>query len=191
MIATLIGKPTVVNKNVVVLDVGGVGYEVRVTADDAQSLEGMESALLHTVFSLKQDKVELFGFLAASNKALFVVISGISGVGGKTALALLSQEGKQLLLQSIEQNNPLPLTQLAGVGKKLAEKIVLECKHKKDLIDSLQTHCGDGRGGNYEVVSALLSLGVPRAAAIEAASSVDAKMPIEEAIKAALAQLRK
>lgn len=186
MIGSLRGIPISIHKGSVVLEVGGVGYEVRGIEDDICSLSEGKTVLMHIFFSTKPEKTELFGFLNKSDKELFSIINNISGVGPKIALVLLGATGKQALSDAITQNEPAILAKLPGIGKKTAAKIILELKERSDILSMLGGSTGTRA---TDIISALTNMGIRISEASEIARSVCAQHPEineEEAILKAL-----
>src|SRR3989344_8413746 len=123
---------TVIEKSTrfVVVDVGGVGYRVFVTEDTLRLLKIGVAATLKTHHSVREDTEELFGFLDEEDLKLFELLLGVPGIGPKTALNILNVATPETLRRSIISNETAYLTKISGIGKKTAEKIVLELKEK-------------------------------------------------------------
>lgn len=196
MIGALRGLPCVLDKNAALIYVGGVGYEVRVSGDDIARLIDEQSrgaeVLLYTVFSVRQDKIELFGFLDKDDKELFEILTDISGVGQKMALAMVGAEGKRLMLCALTTGDGAVLAKLPGIGKKTSEKIVLEIRGNRKLPALL----GEKAANNThvaETISALVNLGINHMVASNVAHkafSSNPELSLEDAIKHTLAMVK-
>ena len=184
MIARLRG--TVLDRGLdhLIVDVGGVGYLVYVTAGAvAEARLGAEIAL-HTHMVVREDSMTLFGFPDGHQQRLFQVLLGVSGVGPKVGLGLLSIMSADDLAFSIASGNAAALARAPGVGQKLASRIVLELRGKMTggapaTVPGVESE---------EVVAALMGLGYTQAEAAEAVarSEMPAGAPIEEKVRLAL-----
>ncbi|MDR0477413.1 MAG: Holliday junction branch migration protein RuvA, partial [Desulfobulbaceae bacterium] len=131
MIASLSGKVQAVYADRMVLDVGGVGYEVFVATDAIARLPGRGEAIsLHIHTHVREDAIVLFGFADEAEKELFLALKTVSGIGPKLALAALSGMRVNDLCQAIAQGDVKRLTTLPGIGKRTAERICVELKDK-------------------------------------------------------------
>ncbi len=164
-----------------VVEVCGVGYEVLVPASLYASCRPGEEIQLHTVYYQKEDEVGLYGFSTLEEKRLFRALLKISGIGPKTALAVLSTLGAEGFLRALEQEDIKALSRVPGIGKKGASRIILEMKNV--LPSKAQTVEGD-------LLQALQSLGFKRAEVEDVVRDVSRKnLPLEEAVKEALRRL--
>lgn len=156
MIGTISGTVRHKDIHLIVVDVGGVGYKVYATADVAlESREG-ESIFLWTHLAVRENALDLYGFLDKDNLDVFELLIGISGIGPKTALSILNVATPSMLREAVASDDTSYLTKVAGLGKKKAEKIVLE------LSDKLVTASADKRSdlrSEGDVYEALVSLG--------------------------------
>ncbi len=144
----------------VIIDVHGVGYSVRVSAALVNALaihseasSDPTSLFIHT--NVREDAIELYGFLTESDMIFFRQLTSVGGVGSKTAMGIMNLADTPTLKRSIARGDTVSLTKVIGIGKKSAERIVVELKDKMNVE-------GDAAGqqdGDYEVVEALLSLG--------------------------------
>ncbi|TYO97945.1 Holliday junction branch migration protein RuvA [Desulfallas thermosapovorans] len=132
MIAFLRGAVAGVENETVVLDVHGVGYKVNVTAACAASLAGQvdKEVFLHTHMIVREDDMQLYGFFSADEINVFLLLLGVNGVGPRAALAVLSHLTPQGLARAVTLGDLTALTKVPGVGKKIAQRIVLELKDK-------------------------------------------------------------
>jgi len=138
------------------IDVGGVGYAIRVSASTVAELQRMRkdaSLLIHT--SVREDALDLYGFTTEEELVFFKQLLSVSGIGPKSALGVLNVADATSLRRSIAQGDTSALTRVYGVGKKSAERIVVE------LRDKLAKEAGTGgeSSGDAEVVDALMALG--------------------------------
>jgi len=166
--------------------VGGVGLRVQVPASTAEALGRLgESVVLHTHLHVRDDAVALYGFATAEDLRLFEMLIGISGVGPRGALSLLSALGAEGLSDAVSAGDVPRLQQVPGVGQKMAARLVLELKGK--LVGRAAATVPTGR--DDEVVAALVGLGYTQAEAQAAAASVpsDGSLAVEERLRRALA----
>jgi holliday junction DNA helicase RuvA len=184
----------------IVLDVNGVGYLVYVPGKVWDRLEVESSALLLTYCHIREDAFQIFGFQRQEEKALFELLLGISGVGPKVALAILSTLGVADFRRAVLENDVTAITRVNGIGKKGAQRIVLETKSKLGEDTELDALLGDAvLGGPGEssddVVAALCALGCTLAEAQRAANKARAQAepdaPDEELVKTALRSMAK
>jgi Holliday junction DNA helicase RuvA len=168
MIARIRGKILEKQPTRLVVDVGGVGYEVLVPLPTSQGAgEAGGDILLHTVQVVREDSQTLYGFGTREERDLFLKLIGVSGIGPKIALGALSGSSPSQLVTALREQDLVTLTRLPGVGKKTAERMVLELK------DSLAGFTGAApaeaaRQSHADAVGALVSLGYSRPAASEA-----------------------
>jgi Holliday junction DNA helicase RuvA len=166
--------------------VGGVGLRVQVPASTAEALGHRgESVVLHTHLHVRDDAVALYGFATGEDLRLFEMLIGVSGVGPRGALSLLSALGADSLSDAVSAGDALRLQQVSGVGQKMAARLVLELKGK--LVGRAAAAVPTGR--DDEVVAALVGLGYTQAEAQAAATSVssDGSLAVEERLRRALA----
>lgn len=134
MIARLVGHLHPLTLDEVIVDVGGVGYHVHVpvgTAGRVRPLEdGRVMLLVHT--SVREDAIQLFGFASEQEKAIYRRLIGVSGVGPKLGLAVLSDLSASEVVNAVRSNDFQPFTRVSGVGKKTAQRLVLELTNKFD-----------------------------------------------------------
>ena len=124
------GTVAVLEPNLAVVDAGGVGYACRTTASTVSGLQTGKKARLYTYLNVREDAMELYGFGSTREKNCFELLLSVSGVGPKVALAILSASTPENLALSIATENVKTLTAAPGVGKKLAQRIILELKDK-------------------------------------------------------------
>jgi holliday junction DNA helicase RuvA len=171
----------------VVVDVQGVGYEVAVpmsTFYNLPALGGHVALLTHLV--VREDAHQLFGFLTADERTAFRLLVRISGVGPRTALAILSGLSVADLAQAVSLQNSALLVKVPGVGKKTAERVLLELKGKLAPNLSPPSAGSDARG---DVAQALISLGYSERDANAALKALPAETTVSDGIKLALKSL--
>jgi Holliday junction DNA helicase RuvA len=199
LIAHLRGRILEKQPNRTVVDVGGVGYDVFVPLSTFYSLgdPGSEIALrIHT--HVREDALVLYGFLTLIEQELFERLIGVSGIGPKLALAVLSGIEPRDLIRAIERGDVARLTSIPGVGKKTAERIVLELKDRLPRAPLVAAAAGDVAPFSSELrddlLSALINLGYHRPLAEKAVASALKAVPdggFEPTLKQALRDLAK
>jgi Holliday junction DNA helicase RuvA len=195
MIAHLRGRVFAKQPNQVILDVGGVGYDVAISIPTFTALpaEGAEAALfIYT--HVREDALALFGFLDINEKRLFEKLIGVSGIGARLAITVLSGLPPERLVAAIRGQDHATLTRIPGIGKKTAERVVLELKDKLEDMASAPMASSAGPSGE-DVLSAMVNLGYPRPAAqkaVETAIERDAAAArdFESLFRAAMAAIR-
>jgi Holliday junction DNA helicase RuvA len=174
----------------VVVDVRGVGYGVYVTAEDHGHLVTGEAAKVYIYEHVREQSHDLFGFLSRDTQALFEQLLGVNGVGPKMALNVLSIGTTQAVRAAIAGGEVKFIQQANGVGKKVAERVVVELKDKVGLagVDLAGTGILTATDTlmKDEAVEALMTLGFTPADAAQALQKVDPKLPTEDRIKQAL-----
>lgn len=190
MIATLAGVVSEKLAELVVLDVQGVGYGVFVTAEDHGKLKTGETAKLFVYEHIREQQHDLFGFLDRDTKSLFEQLLNVNGVGPKMALSMLSIGTGTEVRQAIASGDVKFLQQASGVGRRVAERVVVELKDKVGLIgidlESTGMLQAESSVLKDEAAQALVSLGYAPADAAKALQKVDPKLPTEERVKQAL-----
>jgi Holliday junction DNA helicase RuvA len=199
LIAHITGKLIQKQPNSIVVDVGGVGYELTVPLSTFYDLgeEGAAISLrVHT--HVREDALQLFGFRTEGEKKLFLMLLTVSGIGPKLAITVLSGLSVEELVQAIRAGNLAKLVAIPGVGKKTAERMLVELKDKVAgiLPPGLEEHVSaaaqSGEAMREDVVSALVNLGYQKAQAEKAANAVLKQTPdirFEVALKSALRNL--
>jgi Holliday junction DNA helicase RuvA len=182
MIAHLRGRLFSKAPNQAVVDCGGVGYDVSISVTTFTELptEGAEVSL-HVYTNVREDQIALFGFSAMQEKRLFERLISVSGIGPKLAITVLSGISSERLVGAIRGNDLAMLTKIPGIGKKTAERVVLELKDKLDdlaviYVASDSTAVQLGSAGE-DALSALMNLGYARPAAQKALESVVGRHP--------------
>ena len=124
------GVVNVIGRNLAVIDIGGAGYACMATANTLSRLETGKKARLYTYCNIKEDAFDIYGFFDLSEKRCFEHLLGVSGVGPKAALSILSSATPESLALAVINDDETALTLAPGVGKKLAQRIILELKDK-------------------------------------------------------------
>jgi len=194
MLAYLIGTLAEKSPVEVVVDVGGVGYAVSITATTHQQLPALgEKVKLFTYLHLREDAVSLYGFATDEERQVYKLLLTVSGVGPKMAQTILSGMSAGELREVIIANNLRALTNLSGVGKKTAERIMVDLRDKitkLDLKSSIEIPVqSDAQQARSDAYSALLALGYSRAVAEKALRAAIQESPnakVDELIKLAL-----
>lgn len=191
MYAYLEGKFTYKTPAQVYIDVKGVGYEVNISLNTYSSLQGLEEGKLFTHLQVKEDSHVLYGFFDKSEKEIFVQLIAISGIGAATARMMLSSLKPDEIIKAIAQSNVKLLESIKGIGKKTAERLVLELKDKVGKISpdaNLQPVAGNTL--HQDALNALTALGIARPQAENSIQKILLSDPhitkLEELIKKAL-----
>ena len=185
MIARLRGRPVARTAEGLVLDVGGIGYLVHATPSAARQ-EGDEITV-HTYLHVREDALQLYGFAEVAERELFVQLLSVNGVGPKVALAVVSGSPAAELRRAIVLEDAARFQAIPGIGKKTAERIVLELKEK--LAGDLSLAPTPGvPAGDLVARDALIELGFSLQDAERALAEVDPDLPAEERVRRALRQ---
>jgi len=186
MIGRLTGKLAAKHPPQVLVDCNGVAYELDVPMSTFYNLPATgDPVTLHTHLVVREDAQALYGFGTQEERAAFRQLLKISGVGARTALSVLSGLSVAELAQAVAGQDAARLTKVPGIGKKTAERLLLELKGK--LADARPP----AAGGAADVLNALLGLGYSEKEAAAALKGLPAGLPIAEAIRAALKALAK
>jgi Holliday junction DNA helicase RuvA len=195
MIAYLKGNFTVKTPTMVVVEVQGVGYEVNISLHTFSAIQSLEKGTLLTCLLIREDAHLLYGFHTPEEKDLFVNLISVSGVGAATARVMLSSLPPGDITRAIVQGNEVLLERVKGIGKKTAQRLVLELR---DKLGRQGTHAPVGTDIptvqhntlGEDALNALLALGIARSAAEGALRKVTSKEPditsVEQLIKRAL-----
>ena len=190
MIATLKGTVTEKTLDQVVLEVHGVGYGLLVTAEDHGRLQSGEQAKVYVYEHIRENSFDLFGFVTLDTKQLFEQLLSVNGVGPKMALSVLNAGNSNDVRAAIASGDTKSIQKANGVGKRVAERIVVELKDKVGLegVDLGTTGLLQSNAAivKDDAAQALVALGYTPVDAAQALASVDAALPTEERIKQAL-----
>lgn len=174
MIAQLRGRLAEKRPDRVLIDVGGVGYEVHIPLSTFHGLEDSDGSVELKIYThVKEDALLLYGFLTRQEKELFVHLISVSGIGPRLAITLLSGLSCDDVIRSIQHKDVARLTSIPGIGKKTAERLVLELKDRVDRIAAAPPAVASSSAqlAQEDVISALVNLGYARNVAEKAVSS--------------------
>ena len=191
MYAYLEGKFTMKNPAQVYVDINGVGYEVNISLNTYSHIQSSISGKLFTYLQIKEDGHTLFGFFDKGEKDMFIQLISVSGVGATTARMMLSHLKPDEVSTAIQQGNVRLLESIKGIGKKTAERLVLELRDKVTKLESIvQVTALAGNSIQQDALNALVSLGIARAQAetsIKKITTTETNISnLEELIKKAL-----
>jgi Holliday junction DNA helicase RuvA len=188
MIGQLRGAVAHKGERHVILDVAGVGYRVATTPETVKTLSLSETSTLLTHLAVRENALDLYGFRTARELEFFELLLTVSGVGPKSALAIISLAPPDVLEKAILGGDASYLTKVSGIGKKSAEKIVVELK---DKLVALTPAGGPTLNSEAEAVEALQALGYSLPEARTALKNVAGDLDTGERVKQALKQLGK
>jgi Holliday junction DNA helicase RuvA len=194
MIALLNGRVEEKNLDKIILYVSGVGYEVYVTVNDQSRLDSGSSIKLYIYEHIREQSHDLFGFVQKTDKLLFEQLLSVNGVGPKMALSILNIGTGQELKSAIAGGQVKVLQSANGVGKKVAERIVVDLKDKLGLLssDDATSFLSDSSINlGDEAHSALMALGYSSQDAMEALRGIDSGLSTEDRIRQALKGARR
>lgn len=204
MIAYLSGKLLEKEANTVIVDVNGVGYEVTIPLSTFYELDDLGSEVSLRIFTLvREDTLSLFGFKTLREKELFLKLISVSGIGAKSAVGMLSGMSADEIINAIRSNNLARLNSIPGIGKKTAERIVIELRDKINTISagvaetstvSETSNVAKGNDVYDDAVSALVNLGYQRNAAEKAlnqAMQEGTEMSVQKLLRRSLQLLAK
>jgi len=186
VISRLRGAPVGRSPDGLVLDVGGVGYLVATTPSALRRATDAREVTLETYLHVREDALQLYGFADVAERELFVHLLAVSGIGPKVALAVVSSAPPDQLRRAIALGDAARFQVIPGIGKKTAERIVLELKEKIGT-DDVVLHPAALAGGAHAVArDALVELGYSPSQAEQALARVDPDLPVEERVREAL-----
>lgn len=203
MIAFVAGKLLEKSANLVIVDVGGVGYEVAIPLSTFYEIgEVGENVELRIYTNVREDAIQLFGFKTQREKELYLKLISVQGVGAKSGITMLSGMSADEIVSALRTENLAKLTSIPGVGRKTAERLVIELRDKVGELSagvsagaSMGTAAGVGAEGVFDdALSALVNLGYQRNAAEKALQQVrqeGAEPNVQKLLRAALQRLAK
>jgi len=188
MIAHIKGKVSEKFTNALIVDVGGVGYEIQVASHEYDSSNLGDEVTFYTYHYVREQAQELFGFSTLMAKRLFELLITVQGVGPKAALAILSIANYEDVQSAIARSDSAYITQASGVGKRTAERVVVDLSSKVGLpsASSSASTANINISGNDEALEALMALGFNLVDASTALAQVGSDLPTSERIKLAL-----
>lgn len=199
MIAFVRGTAVDMTENSVIVEAGGIGYEIYMTGTDLSQIHMGEEVKIHTYFNVREDAMQLYGFRSKDDLQMFKLLLGVNGVGPKAAVGVLAGITADELRFAILSEDVKTLSKAPGIGKKTAQKLILELKDKMKLEDAFELKLaheqenaaagmGDISDGRQEAVEALVALGYSSTDALRAVRKVTDVAPddVEGLLKAAL-----
>jgi Holliday junction DNA helicase RuvA len=196
MIYSLNGILTYAGPSFAVIDCGGVGFKCSTSMNTLRKLPKIgEKAMLHTYLNVREDALDLFGFIDDKELNCFKMLISVTGVGPKAAISILSEATPEKFALYVATGDAKSLTKAQGVGTKIAQRIILELK---DKISKAQVSEGfsqseisnfSASGNIEEAISALMVLGYAKSEAAMAAAKCDSTLTVEDIIKLALRNL--
>ena len=175
--------------NSVIIDVHGVGYELTVTAPDFESLNLGDEVKLYAYHKLSETDESLYGFTSLAAKKLFELLISVNGVGPKAAISILSLASPEEVRNAIANADSAFVSKAPGVGKKSAERVIVDVRDKVGLptqYGATEAHVPGAKPESDEALDALISLGFPLKEATAALDGIDATLPVDERIRLAL-----
>ena len=199
MIAFVRGTAVDMTENSVIVEAGGIGYEIYMTGTDLSQIHMGEEVKIHTYFNVREDAMQLYGFRSKDDLQMFKLLLGVNGVGPKAAVGVLAGIAADELRFAILSDDVKTLSKAPGIGKKTAQKLILELKDKMKLEDAFELKLaheqekavaglGEISDGRQEAVEALVALGYSSTDALRAVRKVTDVAPddVEGLLKAAL-----
>lgn len=202
MIAYIKGRIADVYENRVVVDVHDIGYQIFISAREAQALPPVgEAVRLHTYLNVKEDAMQLYGFQSRDDLEVFRLLLGVNGIGPKAALGILSALSADDLRFAVLSDDAKTIARAPGIGPKTAKKMILELKDKLSLEEAFEKRLDHGvqalpvgegmTDARSEAVEALIALGYSSSDALRAVNGAKAgqEADVEQILKAALKQM--
>lgn len=189
MIASLRGTVLSMTISSAVIDVGGVGMLVHATPRTLSTLRIGSETTLFTTLIVKEDSLTLFGFLDDDERAVFEVLNGVSGIGPRTALAVLSVHSPDDLRRAVQNKDEAALTKVSGIGKKGAQRMILEIGNKLGPSTGATPSSGGATDSSPDVLQALVNLGWQEkdaGSAIEEAKALSPDATVAQLLRSAL-----
>jgi holliday junction DNA helicase RuvA len=186
VISRLRGRPVACDADGLVLDVHGVGYRLFATPSAVRKADGAEEVVIETHLHVREDAMQLFGFADSDERELFEQLLAVSGVGPKVALGIVSGYSPAELRRAIVREDDALFQTIPGIGKKTAQRVVLELKEKIAPLAAVEApHLGAG-DGHVVARDALVELGYSAAEAEQRLAAVDPDLPPAERVREAL-----
>lgn len=180
MIAYLAGKFTYKNPTLVYIDVNGIGYEVNISLNTYAKIQNLSEGKLFTYLQVKEDAHVLYGFFETLEKEMFIMLISVSGIGAATARMMLSNMLPDEISKAILQGNARILESVKGIGKKTAERLVLELRDKvnKQPFDT-SINLIKNNSLQQDALNALVALGIARTVAEQSVNKIISEEPVE------------
>lgn len=201
MIAYLKGTVTEVDKDSIILECRNIGYRIFMPGSVLERMGRTgEERIIHTYLNIREDAMQLYGFLTKNDLSVFRLLLGVSGIGPKAAMGILSYFSWEDLSFAVLSDDAAAIAKAPGIGKKTAQKVILELKDKLRLEDAFEQKFSEGGASGQptgepeaaqEAVEALVALGYGRTEALKAVRQVSAggDMDVEDLLRAALKQM--
>ena len=188
MIAHITGIVTEIFGNSVIVDVHGVGYELMLSGIDAENLNVSDEKKFYTFHSVRENSEELYGFSSLEAKKLFELLISVQGIGPKAAMAILSLAPAEEVRNAIANANAAFVSKATGVGKKSAERVIVDLRDKVGIPSRYGTVSvvKESVAEQDDALDALIALGFSLKEATETLAKIDPSLPTEERIRAAL-----
>lgn len=189
MIAHLDGEVTEKFGNSLILDVGGVGYEIMVPTPDFENVNLNEKRKFFTFHQVRENAEELYGFSSLAAKKIFELLISVQGVGPKAAISILSLAEAEEVRNAIANADAVFIAKASGVGKKSAERVIVDLRDKVGIpshYGATEAKFSKVEQGSDEALDALIALGFPLKEATAALEKVDSNLPVEERVRLAL-----
>jgi len=192
MYAYLLGKLTYKSPALVYLDVNGIGYEVNISLNTWSAIQHLEEVKLYTWLQVKEDAQNIYGFFDLAEKEMFLLLISVSGVGAATARMMLSYIRPDEVAVAIATGNSKMLESVKGIGKKTAERLVLELRDKTQKVSNWEMRKSStvDNGLTWDALNALVALGISKPQAEQAIKKILVANPdidqLEDLIKKAL-----
>ncbi len=188
MIAHIHGKIVEKFLSSVIVDVQGIGYEITLTNLDFDQAMLDQTQKFYTFHSIKENSEELYGFSTLAAKKLFELLISVNGIGPKAAMAILSLASPEEVRSAIARSDNVFIAKASGVGKKSAERVIVDLHDKVGLPSIFDTTAPSTISTNDEALDALIALGFSLKEATVALSGIDPTLPLSERITIALKQ---
>jgi len=179
MIGSLRGKVVLKTEKFLIIEAGGVGYKINVSPDTLSKAQDEIFLFIHT--HVREDVFDLYGFLTREEMEFFEMLINVSGIGPKGALSILGITSIETLRKAVASGDTAYLTKVSGIGKKTAEKIVIELRDKIGALEG-----GPALQGELDALEALKSLGYSQNEARDALKKVSSDLPTNSKIREAL-----
>ncbi|MFL9482326.1 Holliday junction branch migration protein RuvA [Chitinophagaceae bacterium LWZ2-11] len=194
MIAFVRGQFAIKTPARIVVDVNGVGYDLQISLNTYSAISNKQEGLLHTYLHITENAQTMYGFADVQEKEMFLQLISVSGVGAATARMMLSGMKPDEIARAIVQGNTKQLESIKGIGRKSAERLIVELRDKlgKQSLENQLTGISPIDSIDIDAVTALMALGIARPAAESAVKKVtraNPDVPLEEMIKQALKNL--
>lgn len=195
MYAYLRGELVEMNSDHVVLDVNGIGYMIYVPVRDYEALSIGETVKIHTFLSIREDAQVLFGFLSKEDLEMFKKLIGVSGIGPKGGLSILSILSAEDIRFAIASSDSKAIAKAPGIGAKTAQRVIIDLKDKVSLEDAIErkleegsSHAGNAHSARNDAILALTALGYSQSESLRAVTGliITPEMDAEEIIRLAL-----